>query len=401
MPRLKSEMKKALLVTTVSGFVPQFEMNNVRLLQQMGYEVHYASNYHMPSYGKDNRRLDGTGIVRHQIDFVRSPYSLKSWTVYKQLVSLMERENFQLVHCHTPMGGVMTRLAAHFTDTGPVIYTAHGFHFYDGAPLINWLFYYPMEKWLSRYTYQQICINKEDYQLAKGFRARYVDYIPGAGIDLEKVRKMSKLDIAEKKKELGISADKKVILSAGELIKRKNHESVIRAIARIQNKSLVYIICGHGELEKYLAYLIKELELEDQVIFAGYRSDIFEIYQISDLYLFPSYQEGLPMALLEAMASELPVICSDIRGSRDLMGAGLLKNMNARWRTCDGGILVKEVDDVEAYAEAIESFLKSPSKMQACGSRNALEAERFSVECVESRMREIYGRSESINESIT
>ena len=132
-------MKKALLVTTVSGFIPQFEMNNVKLLQQMGYEVHYASNYNTPSYGKDNHRLDGTGIIRHQIDFVRSPYSLKNYIVYRQLKILMEKEKFQLIHCHTPMGGVMARLAAHATGTSSVIYTAHGFHYYKGAPFINWL----------------------------------------------------------------------------------------------------------------------------------------------------------------------------------------------------------------------------------------------------------------------
>lgn len=146
-------MKKALLVTTVSGFIPQFEMNNVRILQNMGYEVHYASNYHMPSYGKDNHRLDGTGIVRHQVDFVRSPYSLQNITVFKQLKSIMEEERFQLVHCHTPMGD-MTRSVAHATGTKPVIYTAHGFHFFKGASLINWMCYYPMERWLSRYTDQ-------------------------------------------------------------------------------------------------------------------------------------------------------------------------------------------------------------------------------------------------------
>ena len=143
--------KKALLVTTVSGFVPQFEMNNVRILQDMGYEIHYAANYNTPSYGDDNHRLDGTGIVRHQIDFVRSPFKAENLKVYRQLCKLMKSEHFDLVHCHTPMGGVMARLAAHATKTGPVIYTAHGFHFFKGAAPINWLCYYPMEKFLSRY----------------------------------------------------------------------------------------------------------------------------------------------------------------------------------------------------------------------------------------------------------
>ncbi|WP_313186818.1 glycosyltransferase family 4 protein [Lacrimispora sp.] len=390
-------MKKALLVTTVSGFVPQFEMNNVRLLQQMGYEIHYASNYHIPSYGKDNSRLDGTGIVRHQIDFVRSPYSLKNWKAYKQLKSLMEKEHFQLVHCHTPMGGVVARLAAHATGTVPVFYTAHGFHFYKGAPLVNWLFYYPVEKWLSRYTDQLVCINEEDYKRASKFHARYVDYIPGVGIDLKKIRYVSETDIDKKKAELGIPTDKKIVLSAGELIKRKNHESVIRAITRIQDESLLYVVCGQGELAKHLADVVKKMMLEDRVFFAGYRSDIFEIYQIADLYVFPSFQEGLPMALLEAMANGLPVVCSDIRGSRDLMDENTQDDMKTRWRNCDGGIMVDKADDIEAYAEAIEYFLKDPDELKACGKRNALKAEKFSRECVEGHMRNIYKRYELPN----
>ena len=183
-----SSNKKALLVTTVSGFVPQFEMNNVKLLQNMGFEVHYASNYNTPSYGTDNHRLDGTGIIRHQIDFVRSPFKPENIIVYKQLKALMEQEQFQLIHCHTPMGGVMARLTAHATHTGPVIYTAHGFHFFKGARPINWLCYYPMEKFLSRFTDQQICINHEDYNRARQkFHARYVDYIPGVGMDFSKI----------------------------------------------------------------------------------------------------------------------------------------------------------------------------------------------------------------------
>lgn len=139
---------KVLLVTHVSGFVPQFEMNNVRILQSMGYEVHYASNFNTPSYGTDNHRLDGTGIICHQIDFVRSPFDKRNFQVYRQMVELMRREDFSLVHCHTPMGGVMARLAAHVTGTGPVIYTAHGFHFLKGRRgrtgcfIIRWKSFY-------------------------------------------------------------------------------------------------------------------------------------------------------------------------------------------------------------------------------------------------------------------
>lgn len=389
-------MKKALLVTTVSGFIPQFEMNNVRILQEMGYEVHYASNYHMPSYGKDNHRLDGTGIVRHQVDFVRSPYSLENRIVYQQLKRLMEAERFSLVHCHTPMGGVITRLAAHATGTKPVIYTAHGFHFYKGAPLVNWMCYYPMERWLSRYTDQQICINREDYQRAKKFHARYVDYIPGVGIDLDRVQNVAVADMDQKRRELGLPVGKMLILSAGELIRRKNHETVLKAIAKLQDENVVYVVCGHGELEAHLQNLAKELGVRDQIYFLGYRSDIFEVYRVADLYAFPSYQEGLPMAMLEAMAMGLPVVCSDIRGSRDLMGDEFSKGDAARWKICAGGGMVRKADDIEAYVETFREILRMPEEMRRCGEHNARKAGQYSIERVTGHMKDIYGRVESL-----
>ncbi len=383
--------KKALLVTTVSGFVPQFEMNNVRLLQEMGYEVHYASNYNTPSYGTDNHRLDGTGIIRHQIDFVRSPFKPANLKVYRQLRKVMEQEQFQLVHCHTPMGGVMARLAAHATHTGPVIYTAHGFHFFKGAKPINWLCYYPMERLLSRFTDQQICINREDYLRAKhDFHAKYVDYIPGVGIDLTRIPHMSSEDILKKKKELGLPTDKRILLSSGELIKRKNHETALKAIAKLGSdaEQIHYVICGHGQLNDYLRQLTDKLGIQDKVTFLGYREDILELLPAADLFLFPSYQEGLPMALLEAMASGLPVLCSDIRGSQDLMDRP--RSQTDRIKICSGGIMVKKADDAEGFCLAIRQLLRKPDVLSAMGKHNRARAEQFSSGVVVKKMREIY-----------
>ena len=373
-------MKKALLVTTVSGFVPQFERNNVKLLQNLGYEIHYASNYHTPSYGNDNSRLNDMGIIRHQIDFVRSPYKLlDNWKAYCQLKDVMKQDKYDLVHCHTPMGGVLARLAAYKTHTAPVIYTAHGFHFYKGAPKKNWLFYYPVEKFLSRYTYQQICLNKEDFEIArKKFKAEYVDYIPGVGIDLEKFQNLA-VDRESKIKELGLPKNKKILLSVGELIKRKNHETIIRAIAELQDPSLIYVICGHGELEEYLKELCKRLKVDDQIYFLGYRTDILEIYPIADLFIFPSWQEGLPVALLEAMASGLPAICSDIRGNRDLIQ--------------ESSCLMKE-NTPEEYQYAIKKLLKSEETMKKLGKINKAAANDFSQDKVKKIMLNIYKRAD-------
>ncbi|MBS1231481.1 MAG: glycosyltransferase family 1 protein [Bacteroidetes bacterium] len=388
-------VKKVLLVTTVSGFVPQFEMSNVRILQNMGYEVHYAANYKTPSYGTDNHRLDGTGIIRHQIDFVRSPFTLQNIKVYRQLKKVMSSEHFDLVHCHTPMGGVMARLTARSTRTSPVIYTAHGFHFFKGASLINWLCYYPMEKFLSRFTDEQICINLEDYERArKKFHAKHISYIPGVGLDTGKIPPV--IDVTNKKLELGLPVDRLILLSSGELIKRKNHETVIRAIGKLKaecsdlksadHMQFHYVICGHGKLDGALKKLAEELHVSDCVSFLGYREDMMEIYQIADVFLFPSFQEGLPMALLEAMAYGLPVICSNIRGSRDLMGAIAKNSLDY----CEGGILVAQADDVVSYCKAIQLLLDDNSRRQEMSKKNSLRAKDFSVQTVKESMEKIY-----------
>lgn len=370
-------MKKALLVTTVSGFVPQFEMNNVHILQDMGYEVHYAANYNMPSYGDDNSRLDGTGIIRHQVDFERSPFTLKNIAAYKQLKKVMEEGHFDLVHCHTPMGGALARIAAHCTGTNPVIYTAHGFHFYKGAPIINWLCYYPVEKILSKYTDVLICINREDYERAKKkFYAKKVVLIPGVGIDVKRIQDVT-VDCKKKRKELRIKQDQKVLLLVGEMTKNKNHQLLIKAVQKLHDDRVVAVFCGHGKEEQHLRELAKKLHVEQQVRFLGYRKDVLEIYQMADIFVFPSLREGLSVAVMEAMASGKAVVCSDIRGNRDLIVDNL------------GGNLV-EGYNINDYVEAIEKLLNDKEKREKCGQYNKIAVQNYERNNVFQIMKKVY-----------
>lgn len=391
--------KKVLLVTHVSGFVPQFEMNNVRILQRMGYEVHYASNFNTPSYGTDNHRLDGTGIIRHQIDFVRSPFDKRNFQVYRQMAALMRQEKFFLVHCHTPMGGVMARLAAHAAGTGPVIYTAHGFHFFKGASWKNWLFYYPMEKFLSWYTDQQICINREDYELAKNrFHARYVDYVPGVGIEKAHFFKMGDKDRQKKRESLGVPPGRVILLTSGEMIPRKNQEVLFRMLAAIGTferrsyERLHLLLCGHGELDGYLHELAERLGIADHVSFLGYREDMAEIFGASDIFLFPSFQEGLPRAMLEAMASGLPVICSEIRGNTDLMGKEWTLSEDGNKKICPGGIMIEKMQEETFWAQALLYMLERSDEWNQMGEACRKRSELFSLEAVAEKMEKIYRR---------
>lgn len=383
-------MKKALLVTRVSGFVPQFEMNNVKILQQMGYEVHYAANFDVVVYGTDNDRLKGTGIVCHHIPFCRSPFSPRVRDCFRQLKRLMLSEKFDLVHCHMPMTGVITRMAAQSVrrKTGgrvPVLYTAHGFHFCKGAPLANWLYYLP-ERWLARYTDCLITVNQEDYIRALTFPVRgKVVKIPGIGIELPDNEGAGGGEEAEGAREkwsagrsaLGFRDSDFVLVSVGELNANKNHMEVLKMLAQYRDPTIKYIVCGEGAHRELLERYVQEQGLGARVSFLGYRPDIPEILAGSDLFLFPSLREGLSVAVMEAMKAGLPVVAKKIRGNVDLIEQG------------EGGILVEHGTPAE-YAEAVRYIKDHPGTARRMGTWNQRHIRNFSEEKVEEKMREIY-----------
>lgn len=374
--------KKALLVTRVSGFVPQFEMNNVKILQEMGYEVHYAANYNTVVYGGDNSRLADTGIHRHSIHFCRSPFSLAVWRSYKELVQLMLEEKFDLVHCHMPMTGILARKAAEKVRkmTGrrtAVLYTAHGFHFFKGAPFGNWLYYMP-ERHYARYTDKLILINQEDYERGSHFPVRgSVEFVPGVGMKPLPERDPS----FHLREAYGIPQDHKVVVSVGELTEAKNQVTLIRAMDRFRSEKLTCIICGTGPLRDPLEQKIKEMYLQEKVILAGYCTNIPDILRQADFFAFPSQREGLSVALMEAMQAGLPIMAADIRGNHDLIEDG------------KGGFLFTE-NLLEDYVQAMQYFMKYPEEAERMGEWNKKQVVNFSLEVVEKRMREIYSAAE-------
>ena len=383
-------MKKALIVTTVSGFVPQFEMNNVRILQRLGYEVHYASNFRTPVYGKDNRRLDGSGVVRHQVDFVRSPFRVwENVRAYGQLKRVIEKGDYDLIHCHTPMGGALARLAAHRAGVrAKVVYTAHGFHFYKGAPVWNWMIYYPVERWLARYTDVIITINKEDFRRACKFRVRKLEgvfWVRGVGISVTEVDKNIINHFRESIDQRYNLEHKQIILSVGELSKRKNHKIAINTIYRMRQYfkktgkkyPYCYIICGQGKKKKSLQKLVKRKKLEKEVIFYGYCEHITEMLANSELFFFPSKQEGLPVAVLEAMAAGLPVVASSIRGNSDLIVDG------------KGGFLVRK-NKACLYSKYLLYLLENPEVRRTMGNWNREYVKKYRESEIMKKMEYIY-----------
>ncbi|MFJ8064768.1 glycosyltransferase family 4 protein [Psychrobacillus sp. NPDC096426] len=369
-------MKKVLFVATVvKAHIMVFHIPVIKWFKENGYETYVCARN---DYENKEECVVPYCDNYYDVPFERSPFKLNNIKVYKLLKEIIDSNKFDLIHCHTPMGGVLTRLAASNArrNNTTVIYTAHGLHFYKGAPLPNWLLYYPVERWLARYTDVLITINKEDYNRVKKFKAKRIEYVPGVGIDSKKFRKVDNEKIA-KRKEIGVPEESYVILSVGELNKNKNHEVIIRALATLKNKNIQYVICGHGILENHLKELADALGIEEQLKLLGFRNDIGEICKASDLFAFPSYREGLSVSLMEAMASGLPVICSGIRGNSDLIENG------------KGGYLIKP-DDIDGFANALRKLSANQLDKESFGEFNKNAIEEFNIENVMLIMSKIY-----------
>ena len=369
-------MKKILFVTHNGRFLVQFELNDIRILQEMGYEVHCATNFKGEFMRADaETTLKEHGVICHQVDIERSPAKLKSnYRAYKQIKTLMKKECFEALHCHTPMGGVVGRLAANATGTKPVLYTAHGFHFYKGCPLKNKLIYQTAETFLARYTDAQITINQEDYAAAQKFPLRgKAYYVPGIGVDVKKISSVQ-VDRATKRAELGIPEDAFAFLTVGELIPRKGHELLIRAFAKSNISGAQLLICGSGREKEHLTALIKELGISDRAHLLGFRNDIYELLKCADTFVFPSKQEGLPVALMEAMAAGLPCIASRIRGNVDLLP-------DSRY--------LFEASDESTLCQLMQDAVNGVQVDQEC-AQNKKALEQFDVKNVSECMKNTY-----------
>ena len=385
-------MKKALIITTTSGFLSQFELNNVRLLGEMGYQIHYATNFGVPIYAVRDETLKRMGVVLHHISIEKNPFSLRhnGWAL-RELVRIIDREQIDVVHCHNPNGGVLGRLAASISRRKPyVIYTAHGFHFYDGAPLKNWLFYYPVEKCLAHYTDALITINREDYSAARKFRFKsdgQAWIIPGVGVDTEQFYPVTDSEVGsavQLRRELNIPDDAFHIVSAGELVKNKNHSVVIKAIARLSRDDIYYSICGEGPYRPELEKLIEHLGLTNRVFLRGYREDMAWMWRTADLSIFPSLREGMGMAALEAMASSVPLVVADNRGTREYISDG------------NNGFACR-ADSPEEFAKAILKMYEDANLRRALSANALVTVNRFTLEQSEAKMREIYSILPSVN----
>ena len=373
-------MKKLLYILNIAKRVNNFSYTSMLAAKEIGIEFHIAGNW---SYASDEERIadeEKYGIKIHQIDFMRAPYHPGNIKAYKQLKRLAAAEKYDFIHCNTPIGGVLGRLIGKKFNIGRVIYQAHGFHFYKGASMKNWLLYYPVEKWLAHYTDALITINSEDFELAKTkLKLRKngkVYYVPGVGIDTSQYNPTGK-SREEKRTELGLGENGVALISMGDLIERKNYDTAIRAIAEANEPKLQYFICGKGPEEENLKALAENLGVSNQIHFLGFRSDIKELITAADVFLFTTKQEGLPRSMMEAMASGLPCVASKIRGNTDLLDG------------TEGGFLC-EPTDASAYAEKLKLLANDKNLREMMGRNNLITIQNFDTETANEYLRKVY-----------
>jgi glycosyltransferase EpsD len=343
----------------------------MRWFKQQGWQVDYVSDGEIDIPDANNQ---------FTIAIKRNPYRFDNIKAYFQLKTIILENNYDIIHCHTPMGGILGRLAAKRVKTNAgILYTAHGFHFYKGASLKNWLIYYPIEKYFAKYTDALITINEEDYNLAvrKLSKCKNIYKIDGVGVDL------NKFHLPDNKKELrgrmGYSDNTFIILYVAEFTHRKNHKMLLNEVEQLKKTivNLKIVFAGNGPLQDKCKAKIRKSDLSMIVDFLGYRNDIDALCKIADILVSPSKQEGLPMGIVEALSSCLPIVCSRIRGHTDVV-------VNGR-----NGFLFG-LNDRKLMVNLIIKLYNDTGLRHRIAQNNIQDAKKYSIDIAISKMAEIY-----------
>lgn len=361
-------MRILMVTNKVRTYALGFQ-NVIGPLTELGHSVVWAADF-SPFIGD-------TSVIPctiEQIDIHTNPLKPRNRKAYKQLLHIIDTYKIEAVVCSSPIGGALARLAARKKHISPVLYEAHGFLFFKGAPLINRTVYKWEEDLLAHYTDVLITLAEEDYQAAQKLKlrsGRKPYFVHGAGV---KVGVTVDVDRAEKRRELGVPEDAFMIVSAGELNKNKNTEVVVKALKQVEGAH--YVACGVGPEQANLEKLAKKLGVSDRFHLMGYRTDMAEIMACADAFTMMSFREGLPRAVMEAMDLKLPCVGSDTRGIRDLIDA-------------EGGFICKPTD-AAAFAEAFRKLKENPETGRKMGLHNHEKVKGYSAEIVRQELYDIY-----------
>ena len=374
------EKKKVLFTATVvKTHMMQFHLPYLRMFQEMGWETAVASrnDYEDPA----DCRIPYCDAY-FDVPFERMPWKPGNIKAYRMLKKIIREGDYDIIHCHTPVGAMITRLAALGARKKgtKVIYTAHGFHFFKGAPLINWLLFFPAEWILAPVTDCLIAINKEDYARAKSvMHPKRLEYVPGVGINTSRFHSTQE-QRQEKRRELGFEEDDFLILTVAEMTPNKNHITVLKAMQKLKGSreygKMHYLIVGRGEMWESLEKSAAEMGISDHVHFLGYRTDAAQLYGACDLFAFVSFREGLSVALMEAMSSGIGIVCTRIRGNTDLIEHGVNGHFTE--------------NNPDAVAENFLKMIRDPEYRLQLGAGAAKTAMLYDEQNIHARMKEIY-----------
>ena len=376
---------KALMVAGTAYHIDKIVWGQVLLLQRMGYEVHVAASFDI-NLSKNSssdfvvackRKFIKAGCIVHPLPFTRNPLTLKNFYALRFLRKLLKQYKYTLIHCHTPTGGLIARLASCLTPSIRkfVIYTAHGFHFYKGASIFNWLVYFPVEYVLARITDLLIVVNEEDELVARRMPAKEVARTMGAGVTPKIYTNQPTLS----KEDLGLSNQSVVFICVAELSKRKNQGALIRSFKAVANDypNATLLLAGEGEYRTQYTALISTLGLEKNVRLLGWRDDVPALVRMADVVVSAAKQEGLPVSLIEAMMAGKPLITSNCRGNRDL--------------ATQGGIIAK---DERAFTEAMKRLCNDSDLRVKLGQQAKEASIQYEDKRVDAHMELLYQKAE-------
>ena len=370
--------KKILLVATVQSHIAQFHRPLAEVLHAHGYEVHAAARNNLAE--KNGLQLDFVDKV-FDVRFSRSPKSKDNITAYNQLKAIVDSGNYEVVHCNTPMGGMIAILATRAARKKgtKLFYTAHGFHFYDGAPKKNWMIFYPIEKFFSRMTDVLITITHEDYKVASEAFHCKVAYIHGVGVSGERYKPVTIEEKLAQRRRMGYSQNAKILLCIGELNSNKNQVMAIRMMHKVVAKypEAMLLLAGNGPKQKFLEQLIKQEELERNVKMIGYVTNLQDYQHIIDVQISCSLREGLPLNIVESMLSGNPVVAGLNRGHRELIQDGI------------NGYIV-DPNDYEAMSERVLNLLDNNDLRKRIVQNAIIFAQDFTFTSVKKELEEIY-----------
>lgn len=372
-------MKKVLIVASTSGFIKGFLLSDAKMLQELGYEVHCAANHKAMVTFKAEELFPKYNIIFHQVDFPPNrPLSRETLSAARQYLDIINNIDFDLIHCHSPIVGAIVRLLGvkYRKNGGKIIYTTHGLAFSKDSGWKSKLFYGTTEWLCAKLCDKVITINHDDFNMMKKLSPRNTVYINGVGVNTEKFHHVN-INRNEYRESLGITAEQKMVLTVGEISKRKNQKVIVKALSKLDN-SYVFVICGKVMNDSAIYNELLEIaeQLHVNLKFLGFRSDVPEILKCADVFVLPSLREGLCFAGVEALASGIPVVGSNVKGVKDFIVDG------------ETGYL-SDPYDADMFAKKIE-LASSRGQRKKMESKCIEKAEEFSATVSHGQMSAIY-----------